>query len=90
MANIRPDRDSNLLPPGYKPQSIRMSHRAGRGMAWHGMAWHGMAWHGMAWHGMAWHGMAWHGMALSGVTRVRRWQNSLKIMARHMEAAVSL
>ena len=26
MTNIRPDRDSNLVPPGYKPQSIRMSH----------------------------------------------------------------
>ena len=25
--NIRPDRDSNLVPPGYRPQSIRMSHR---------------------------------------------------------------
>ena len=27
MTNIRPDRDSNLVPPCYKPQSIRMSHR---------------------------------------------------------------
>ena len=27
MTNIRPDRDFNLVPPGYKPQSIRMSHR---------------------------------------------------------------
>ena len=27
MTNIRPDRDSSLVPPGYKPQSIRMSHR---------------------------------------------------------------
>ena len=27
MTNIRPDRDSNLVPPGYKPQSIRVSHR---------------------------------------------------------------
>ena len=27
MTNIRPDRDSNLVPPGYKPQSMRMSHR---------------------------------------------------------------
>ena len=27
MTNIRPDRDLNLQPPGYKPQSIRMSHR---------------------------------------------------------------
>ena len=27
MTNIRLDRDSNLVPPGYKPQSIRMSHR---------------------------------------------------------------
>ena len=27
MTNIRPDRDTNLVPPGYKPQSIRMSHR---------------------------------------------------------------
>ena len=27
MTNIRPDRDLNLVPPGYKPQSIRMSHR---------------------------------------------------------------
>ena len=27
MTNIRPDRDSNRVPPGYKPQSIRMSHR---------------------------------------------------------------
>ena len=26
MTNIRPYRDSNLVPPGYKPQSIRMSH----------------------------------------------------------------
>ena len=26
MTNIRPDRDSNLVPRGYKPQSIRMSH----------------------------------------------------------------
>ena len=25
--NILPDRDSNLIPPGYKPQSIRMSHQ---------------------------------------------------------------
>ena len=27
MTNIRPDRDSNLVPPSYKPQSIRRSHR---------------------------------------------------------------
>ena len=27
MSNIRPDRDSSLVPSGYKPQSIRMSHR---------------------------------------------------------------
>ena len=27
MANIRLDRDSNLVPPGYKCQSIRMSHQ---------------------------------------------------------------
>ena len=27
MTNIRPDRNSNLVLPGYKPQSIRMSHR---------------------------------------------------------------
>ena len=27
MTNIHPDRDSSLVPPGYKPQSIRMSHR---------------------------------------------------------------
>ena len=27
MSNIRPDRDSILVPPGYKPQSIRMSDR---------------------------------------------------------------
>ena len=27
MTKIRPDRDSNLVPPGYKPQSIRMRHR---------------------------------------------------------------
>ena len=27
MINIRPDQDSNLVPPGYKPQSILMSHR---------------------------------------------------------------
>ena len=27
MTNIRPDRDLNLVPPGYKPQSMRMSHR---------------------------------------------------------------
>ena len=29
MTNIRPDRDSNLVPPGYKPQSIHIlgSHR---------------------------------------------------------------
>ena len=26
IKNIRPDRDSNLVPPDYKPQSIRMSH----------------------------------------------------------------
>ena len=25
--NIPPDQDSNLVPPGYKPQSIRMSHQ---------------------------------------------------------------
>ena len=25
--NIRPDRDLNLVPPDYKPQSVRMSHR---------------------------------------------------------------
>ena len=30
MTNIFPDRDSNLVPPRYKPQSIRMSHRADR------------------------------------------------------------
>ena len=30
MTNIRPDRDSNLVTPGCKPQSIRMSHRG-----WH-------------------------------------------------------
>ena len=30
MTNIRPDRDPNLVPPGYKPQSIRMSHRGRR------------------------------------------------------------
>ena len=28
MTNIRPDRDSNLVHPGCKPQSIRMSHRS--------------------------------------------------------------
>ena len=27
MTNIRPNRDSNLVPSGYQPQSIRMSHR---------------------------------------------------------------
>ena len=27
MTKIRPDRDANLVPPGYKPQSIRMIHR---------------------------------------------------------------
>ena len=27
MTNIRPDRDSNLVPPCYKLQSIQMSHR---------------------------------------------------------------
>ena len=27
MTNIRPDRDSSLVHPGYKPQSIWMSHR---------------------------------------------------------------
>ena len=27
MTNIRPDRDSNLVRPGYKAQSMRMSHR---------------------------------------------------------------
>ena len=27
MTNIHPDWYSNLVPPGYKPQSIRMSHR---------------------------------------------------------------
>ena len=27
MTNIRPARNSNLVPPGYKPQSIRMNHR---------------------------------------------------------------
>ena len=27
MTNIRTDRDSNLVPPGYKPQLIRLSHR---------------------------------------------------------------
>ena len=26
MTNIRPNRGSRLVPPGYKPQSIRMSH----------------------------------------------------------------
>ena len=31
MTNIRPDRDSNLSYLGYKPQSIRISHR-GRAM----------------------------------------------------------
>ena len=29
MTNIRPDQDSKLVPPGYKPQPIRMSHRGG-------------------------------------------------------------
>ena len=33
MINIRPDRDSSLVPPGYKPQSIQMSHR-GRQQNW--------------------------------------------------------
>ena len=28
MKSIRPDQDSNLVAPGYKPQSIQMSHRA--------------------------------------------------------------
>ena len=28
MTNIRPDRDSDLVPPGYKPESIRMSHQS--------------------------------------------------------------
>ena len=36
MTNIRPHRDSNLVPPGYKPQSIRMSHR-GRPGPWYGI-----------------------------------------------------
>ena len=27
MTNIRLDRNSNLVPPGYKTQSIRTSHR---------------------------------------------------------------
>ena len=27
MTNILPDRDSSLVPPGYKPKSIRMSHQ---------------------------------------------------------------
>ena len=27
MTNMRPYRDSNMVPPGYKPKSIRMSHR---------------------------------------------------------------
>ena len=27
MTNIRPDRYSKLVPPGYKPQLMRMSHR---------------------------------------------------------------
>ena len=27
MTNIRPERHSNLVPPGYKPQAKRMSHR---------------------------------------------------------------
>ena len=27
MTNICPDLDSNLVPPGYKPQLIRMSHK---------------------------------------------------------------
>ena len=27
MTNIRPDRDSNLVPSGYKPQSMLMSHQ---------------------------------------------------------------
>ena len=30
VINIRPDRDSNLIPPGYKPQSIRVSRRGRR------------------------------------------------------------
>ena len=34
MTNIRPDRDSNLVPPGYKPQSIRMSHRGRPTLNW--------------------------------------------------------
>ena len=28
MTNVRPDQDSNLIPPGYKPQSIQMSYMA--------------------------------------------------------------
>ena len=35
MTNIRSDRDSNLVPPGYKPQAIRMSH-LGRPLAGQG------------------------------------------------------
>ena len=30
MTNIRSDRDSSLIPPGYKPQSIRMSQITGK------------------------------------------------------------
>ena len=39
MTNILPDRDSSLVPPGYKPQSIRMSHRGRPLVIWYNM-WH--------------------------------------------------
>ena len=34
ITNIRPNRASNLAPPGYKPQSIQMSHRRRPGFKW--------------------------------------------------------
>ena len=38
--NIRPDRDSNLVPPGYKPKSLRMSHRGRPKEHENGFVWH--------------------------------------------------
>ena len=42
IINIRPDRESKLLPSGYKPQSIRMSQRAGPNVSY--AAWYSTCW----------------------------------------------
>ena len=38
--DVWPDQDSILVPPGYKPQSIRMSHRAGLMISYSSLSFH--------------------------------------------------